>query len=226
VNGGTLHIPILVPQISPRSTECLFYLNEVPDMLVQGSFAEAHQLGTAVENIPAGSSAKPALNRILRLIGQAVEKGSAILRGSPLPLMTSTSLERALSDTIDEFSPSGVRVRLVVTGQSKELKPEIQEEVCLIAREALSNALRHSEASLIEVEIEYLRRSLRLIIRDNGQGMDCKAIRGSFRSHGGLDGMQERAQMAGGQLSIWSRRGAGTEVDVTIPLSFVASAAA
>lgn len=250
VVGGTLDIPVLLPQISPRPAECRTDPDETKrsrqakirleerreereriarerhDTLSQGSLAVAHSLGTAVDDIPAGSPAKPSLNRILRLVNQAIKKGRAVMYGSHLPLMTSTSLERALLDTIDKFSPTGVRVHVVVTGQSKELRPEIRQEMCLIAREALSNALCHSEATLIEVEIEYLRRSLRLIIRDDGRGMDYKAVRGNWRSHGGLQGMQERAQIIGGQLCIWSGRGAGTEVEVTIPLTFVASAVA
>jgi signal transduction histidine kinase len=248
VVGGNMHLPVLVPQISPRPAESRTFPDETKlsrqakirvekwregrecrerkDSLYQGSLAAAGQPGTAVENIPAGSSAQPSLNRILRLIGHAVQKGRAFLCGTQLPSITSSSLEQSLLSTIDKFSPKGVRVQVVVTGQAKELKPEIQEEVCLIAREALSNALRHSEASLIEVEIEYLRRSLRLIIRDDGRGIDCTAVKGNWRSHGGLQGMQERAQIAGGRLCIWSGRGAGTEVEVAIPLSFAASAVA
>ena len=249
VVSGALHIPVLLPQVSPRPTEWRSFPDkmqgsredrihlEVPredreriagerhNRLFQGSLAASHQFGTTL-NKPADPPAKRSLNRILGLIGEAINERRAALRPLRLPLMTSASLEQALSDMIGEFSPTGVRIQLVVMGQSRKLKPEVQKEVCLIAREALSNALRHSKATLIEVEIEYQRRSLRLIIRDDGRGMDSKAVFENCRSRGGLQEMQERAKIAGVGLCIWSGRGAGTEVEVAIPPSFVASAVA
>jgi signal transduction histidine kinase len=108
---------------------------------------------------------------------------------------------------------------VIVTGKSKALKPTFQEQICLIAREALLNAFRHSEATTIEVELEYRARSLSLAIRDNGRGMDPQEVRTRRDSHWGLLGMEERAKTLGAQLHIWSRRGSGTEVEVALPIN-------
>lgn len=126
-------------------------------------------------------------------------------------------LEQALCCLSEEFAPGGsVRFRVIVSGQAKPLKTAIQEQIYLIGREALINALRHSEASSIEAEVEYFPRQLRVLVRDNGCGMDPK-LTGGRQAHRGLVGMRERAASIGAQLRIWSRLGAGTEVEVSLP---------
>jgi signal transduction histidine kinase len=111
-------------------------------------------------------------------------------------------------------------------GQPKALKPAIQEQIYLIVREAVLNALRHSEATSIEADVEYQRRQLRVVVRDNGRGIDPQMLRLEGDSHWGLLGMHERAKCIGGQLRIWSKRGAGTEVEISVPADIAADAPA
>jgi signal transduction histidine kinase len=134
-------------------------------------------------------------------------------------------LEQALCCLSEEFAPGGgVRFRVIVTGQPKLLKPAIQEQIYLIGREALINALRHSEASSIEAEVEYFPRQLRVLVRDNGCGMDSKLVTGARHAHRGLVGMCERAAGIGAKFRIWSRLGAGTEVEISLPGRVLAKA--
>jgi signal transduction histidine kinase len=109
-------------------------------------------------------------------------------------------------------------------GQPKTLKPAIQEQIYLIVREALVNALRHSKATCIEADVEYQRRQLRVVVRDNGCGIEPQMLRQEGDSHWGLLGMHQRARCIGAQLRIWSRRGAGTEVEVSVPTDIAADA--
>ena len=84
--------------------------------------------------------------------------------------------------------------------------------------EALRNAFHHARAGRIEVEIRYDARQFRVRVRDDGIGIDTSMIGQEGRSgHWGLKGMRERAESIGGQLEIWSERGAGTELELTIP---------
>jgi signal transduction histidine kinase len=132
--------------------------------------------------------------------------------------MASLTLEQALSGVLDEFTAArGARCRIFVKGEPKALKPEVQEQISLIGREALANALRHSKASSIEAEVEYSPRSLRVVVRDNGCGIDPQMLRAERNTHWGLVGMRERAGSIGAQLRIWSRPGAGTEVEISVP---------
>lgn len=80
------------------------------------------------------------------------------------------------------------------------------------------NALRHSQATRIEVEVQYLRDLLRVFVRDNGCGINPQAVPEESELHWGLRGMRERAENIGARLGIWSRTGAGTEVHVAVPV--------
>ena len=66
----------------------------------------------------------------------------------------------------------------------------------------------------LRVEVEYLPRRLRVVVRDNGRGIDPEATRASRDAHWGLLGMDERAKSIGAKLTIWSKPGAGTEVEL------------
>jgi signal transduction histidine kinase len=125
------------------------------------------------------------------------------------------SLEQALSELRDEFTPGGARYKIFVLGKPKALTPPIKEQICLIGREAVLNALRHSGATAIEAEVEYSARRLRVVVRDNGCGMDPQVVRSRQDSHWGLLGMLERAESVGAQLRIWSGPGGGTEVEIS-----------
>jgi len=140
--------------------------------------------------------------------------------------LASTTIEQSLSGILKDLSPSGVRCEISVTGKPKSLQPALLEQITSIGREALVNALQHSDATLIEAEVEYSSRRLRLIVRDNGRGIDPHITRSGKHSHWGLLGMREQAARIGAQLRIWSRSGAGTEVEVSVPSHVVANACA
>jgi signal transduction histidine kinase len=194
--------------------------------LFQSSLSTPPELESAANQTPADPGVKVAAGGALRRIERIICSGRATLRGLFSSLMTTGGLEQALSEMIGEFQPTGTPCRAFVVGKPRMLKPEIQEQICLIGREAFVNALRHSDATLIEVEIEYQCRGLRLLIRDNGRGIDPEVVRSSRNSRWGLLQMEERARSLGAQLRIWTRRGLGTEVEVSVPAAFVSDAAA
>jgi signal transduction histidine kinase len=136
-----------------------------------------------------------------------------------LSAAASMRLEDALSRVRYEFIPeSAERFRIFVSGQSRTLKPVVQQQVYLIGRQALVNALRHSEATSIEAEVEYLRRRLRVVVRDNGRGIDPKAVRSGRGGDWGVARMRDRAECIGAQLRIWSRPSGGTEIEISVPV--------
>jgi signal transduction histidine kinase len=120
---------------------------------------------------------------------------------------------------MSEVSPGrGVRLGIFVQGKPRVLNRTIQEQFFLVGREAVMNALRHSEATKIEVEIQYQRDLLHLVVRDNGLGITPQAFQKESDSHWGLRGMRERAENIGARFGIWSRPGMGTEVRLAIPV--------
>ena len=108
---------------------------------------------------------------------------------------------------------------LVVEGTARDLNPMLRDEVYRIAREALRNAFSHARARHIETEITYGERAFRVRIRDDGQGIQPETLEEGRAGHYGLQGMRERARQVAGTLEIWSRPGAGTEIDLSIASS-------
>ncbi|MGA2597341.1 MAG: ATP-binding protein [Bryobacteraceae bacterium] len=130
-------------------------------------------------------------------------------------------LEAAFSTICQELAATKkATFRVTVQGQPKVLRPPIRDEAYRIVREALLNASRHSDADLIEIDIEYGPTRLRLVVRDDGSGMTPESLGCSFTKHRGLLEMRERADHIGGKLKLSSSLAAGTEVELTIPKHF------
>ena len=112
---------------------------------------------------------------------------------------------------------TGIGMEVKTAGEAYPL-PEIVEETLLrIGQEAITNAVKHSGASLVKLELRFSPREVVLEIRDNGKGFDPGACAGPKDGHFGLLGIQERAERLGGQVSISSAPGSGTSVRVDIP---------
>jgi PAS domain S-box-containing protein len=95
------------------------------------------------------------------------------------------------------------------------LPPEVETTVYRVIQEAITNVLRHAQATQIGVVLERRGSSLIGIVEDDGCGFDATAAMLSGRL--GLFGMQERAEMLGGSLTIESSVGIGTTVFVEVP---------
>lgn len=114
---------------------------------------------------------------------------------------------------------SGIKTRVEVSGKKRRLPPEIEMVLFRIAQEALRNIEKHSKASRADVSVEFSKGRTKIIISDDGRGFN---LGGSFtelpRSGKlGLAGMEERARIAGGNLSVQSEPGKGTVVEVEAP---------
>jgi signal transduction histidine kinase len=114
-------------------------------------------------------------------------------------------------------SREAIGFRIVVEGQRKPLHPLLRDEVYRIVREALINAFRHARAKNIEVEVNYSSSQLRILVRDDGCGIDPQVLRSGRDGHWGLSGMRERAEQVGARLHVYSNRAAGTEVELSVP---------
>lgn len=106
---------------------------------------------------------------------------------------------------------------LTIIGAQRPLESAVQDEAYDIAVESLRNAFQHASASRIEVEIVYDSIFLLIRIRDDGVGIEEGVLANGLPGHWGLIGMQERAKAIRAELKIWSRAGAGTEVELVIP---------
>ncbi len=108
---------------------------------------------------------------------------------------------------------SGVRVEFTATGTPAALAADVEDNLLRVAQEALANALRHAHAETITVELEYTPEGVRLRVYDNGTGF------APSNAHGfGLVSMRERAQRIGGELTVASQAGVGTDVTLFVPV--------
>lgn len=116
----------------------------------------------------------------------------------------------------DLYQHSGVNSRVFLCGRERQLEPEICAEVYRIGCEAIVNAYRHSGSRQIETEVEYRSTELRIVVRDTGCGIDTGKLQSRGKECRGLREMRERAGRIGAELSIFSKVGAGTEVELRV----------
>ena len=191
---------------------------DLHDTLLQGFLSASMQLHIANDQIPEGWAAKPIVSRVLELMRNVINDGRNAVRGLRSSNAESDGLEQALSRIPQEFAlQQPIDFRVIVEGQPRPLHPIIRDEVYRIGREALANAFRHSRASGIEVEVEYGESQLRILVRDNGCGIDQEVLRSGRDGHWGLSGIRERAERIGAKIKVWSRPAGGTEVELSVP---------
>jgi len=191
---------------------------DLHDTLLQGFVSASMQLHVAASHVAEGSQARSAIDHVLQLMSRVLEEGRNAVRGLRAPATPDDDLERAFCRVQQELPvPPHIGFRVVVEGRPRPLHPLIRDEVYRIGREALANAVRHASAQTIELELDYAPAQLRLLVRDNGSGIDEQVLRSGRDGHWGLSGMRERADRIGGRLKVWSRAAAGTEVELTVP---------
>jgi signal transduction histidine kinase len=198
---------------------------ELHDTLLQGFVSASMQLHVANDQVSNESAAKPTINRVLDLMGRVIEEGRNAVRGLRTPGGGSDDLEQSFYRAEQELSISGSsEFRVIVEGRPRPLHPIVRDEVHRLGREALMNAFHHASARHIEVELEYAAHHLRMLVRDDGVGIDPDVLQSGRQGHWGLSGMRERAERMGARLRLWSRAGAGTEVELSVPghVAFVA----
>jgi signal transduction histidine kinase len=175
----------------------------LPDRPTEAKQALEHAIDEAAQAITEG---RDAVQNLRSASGSADDLAVAI--GSLGKELTAISPDRTTT-------PAAIDVS--VEGAARNLHPLVRDEVYRIAGEAVRNAFRHANARRIEVEIRYDERRLRVRVRDDGRGIQPAVLEGDRPGHFGLPGMRERAQVIGGRLNVWSERGLGTEIELTIP---------
>jgi PAS domain S-box-containing protein len=113
----------------------------------------------------------------------------------------------------------GMAAKVSITGDQRRLAPEKELTVFRIAQEILSNVGRHSQASAVEMTMDFGADALTLIVSDNGQGFNIPQRTSDLALSGklGIIGMRERARLIGGTLVLQSEPGVGMTVTLRIP---------
>lgn len=192
---------------------------ELHDTLLQGVQGLALRLHAAASLLPADEPARAALERSLDLADKVIVEGRDRVMDLRLPHYRPGALLESLAAIGADLSGvHGARFRALAQEPMAPLPATVEEQLFLIAQEAIVNAFRHSQAGLVELEIANDQDGMRLRVRDDGVGMASGVLQERARAgHWGVTGMQERAGKIGARLRIWSREGSGTEIDICLP---------
>ena len=201
---------------------------ELHDTLLQGFHGLLLRFQTASYLLPdRPAEAKEKLDGAIAHAAKAITEGRDAVQGLRASTVERNDLAvaiRTLGDelAIDASAKPPPAFRVGVEGQPRDLHPILRDEIYKIAAEALRNAFRHGQAGLVEVEIRYDDDEFRLRVRDDGKGIDSQVLAAQgIEGHYGLRGMPERAAVIGGNLTVWSEVGAGTEVELRLPAGTV-----
>jgi signal transduction histidine kinase len=157
------------------------------------------------------------IDRAIDALHEAIAEIRNFIYGLRPGLDYEGSLASAL-ELLAEEARLGSTVRIeVIASRVAGLSPAVRGELLSIAREALSNVVRHAEASHATIEVAAADGELRLEVADDGVGFDDRAL--LPEGHQGLANMRRRAAALGGRLQVASASGAGARIIVTLPLS-------
>jgi signal transduction histidine kinase/ligand-binding sensor domain-containing protein len=156
-----------------------------------------------------------ALDRLSEWLDRASVEGRAALEALRSSVIDTNDLAATIRRVAEDLSAgTHINIAVVTVGAPRELHPIARDEVYQIAHEAIRNAVAHSEATELRIELSYGGK-FRLEVRDNGRGMEGAVVLHGRTGHYGLAGMRERAAGAGGKLVIFSST-SGTTVVLTI----------
>lgn len=169
--------------------------------------------------LPAGSAERGKIDATLALAERVITEGRDQVHGLRTHDADAADLHGELA-CVGKTLELGhaAQFRLEVAGSVRPLCASAASELCIIGREALSNAFKHAGATHVTLRLHYAQRSLRLQVVDDGRGIPSDILnQGGKPGHWGLSNMAERVQRLGGALALGPAPGGGTEVTLTIP---------
>jgi signal transduction histidine kinase len=212
-------------RLEERVAERTRIARELHDTLLQSFQGVLFQLNAVSSMLQDRPETKKTLEDAIKQARSAIIEGRDAVQDLRSSILVTNDLASTIRTIGEELraSPNGQNhpdFRVQVEGTARDLVPLLRDEVFRIAGEAVRNAFRHASAMQIDVAIHFDDGEFRLHVRDDGKGIDAKILAEDGRSgHFGLRGMQERANLAGGKLAIWSEATRGTKVELSLPAS-------
>jgi signal transduction histidine kinase len=175
-------------------------------------------------------SADPAvvqrLDDSVGMVDRMIRQARDIARGLRPPLLDEAGLAPALEDHLQSLAKRfDLRIEFEAAPGVAQVPPGLNTTVFRVVQEAVSNVLRHADATTIRVVLRDESAVLHVVIEDDGVGFDPEAVGRRIRrgEHLGLLGMTERVRSAGGTIDLDSRPGGGSRIVVRFPFSKPAS---
>ncbi|MGN9911285.1 sensor histidine kinase [Phytohabitans sp. LJ34] len=214
LDASTRHASALMNQVREAQVgERSVIARELHDRL-------GHSLSAAYRNLEAHELAierrHEEVDRRVVTARQALHDAVGYLRALTTDLQLAQplgSLDTALANFLSTVDAGETRVDVVINGDESWVPPPALDEVFLVVREAMRNALAHAGATSIRAVVDIAPHELRATVVDDGVGFDTARVRGV-----GLRAMAERAAALGGRLALGSAGTGGTSVELVAPL--------
>jgi signal transduction histidine kinase len=203
-------------------TERTRLARDLHDTLEQSLTGIALQLDTTAKLLPRSTSEA---ERHLELARGFMHQSQIELRRSIWDLR-SRELEQfdvatALLHTSQQIAQgTQLRVEIETEGPPRPLPEIVEENLLRIGQEALTNAVKHSGATLATIRLGFASNAVTLMVKDNGSGLVPEKVAANGDRHFGLLGMSERSKRLGGRFSVSGAPGEGTTITVSLPLHF------
>jgi signal transduction histidine kinase len=193
------------------------FSRELHDSLVQGFSGVVCLLEAAARQFEAAPEvSKQRLETALDQADQSLREAREMIVSMRIPALENSSLPEALRETTAKIV-SGVPVdfQFEIKGRVHQGPYDVEANLFLMAREAVTNSLNHAAAKRIRLELCYTPRELHLTIQDDGTGFDPEMAMAK-EGHYGFRGMRERARQIGAVLAVDTAPGRGTTIEVAV----------
>lgn len=185
--------------------------------------------GVAMQLDATRRAPEPALaQRNLALASRMLSRSRDDIRRSVWNLRANELDGRLLREAIHHIAGTildGTEIALRVGGSGDEYRlPDlIAGNLVMLAKEALTNALKHANPSQIDIAVDYDDSNVTFTFHDNGLGFDPASAPGPHQGHFGLTGMRERCSRIGGRFHLRSSPGTGTMIKIQVTKSTAGS---
>ena len=152
----------------------------------------------------------------LRLMRAAAAEARRLINGLRPPMLDELGIEEAIESLIERMRGLVPTIEYVHPEPLRRMDPDVETAIFRIAQESLSNVRKHAEARHVRVEIQPRGADeVAVSVHDDGVGFDVKAVP---TDRFGLEGIRQRARLFGREAAITSAPGAGTRIEVVLPL--------
>ena len=155
--------------------------------------------------------------RLAALIDQGIDLKRRVIEELHPSLLDHLGLAAAVQWYVDEVCGAAKLESRVTVSKLERLNPDLEIALYRIVQESVTNAVRHSKATKIELVVERTPQGVKLSVLDNGVGI-ADLDRARKASHG-LVGMTHRMRAINGTLDIHSGKGEGTKITAFLPLA-------
>lgn len=206
----------LSARFDERLAERTRIARELHDTLLQTVQGSKMVADNALDHVDDPAHMRRALEQLADWLHRGVHEGRAALNSLRASTVEVNDLADALRRAAEEPTrPAAMTVAIDIRGDSRHVHPIVRDEIYRIVYEAIRNAYAHSDATTLDVTLEY-GRDLTIRVADNGSGMDPAVAASQKRGHFGLPGMRERAASIGATLDV-ATSPAGTSITLAVP---------